>query len=375
MLVIGNYVPLTILSSKQIVPESLNSQASNEDKFGAMVEIAAPKHSVVLLEMREKQRSNNRAALLKAVVDAETIAKLEDTLKQNQAPNDKKIEKESEIEGDFEDHLSVGLGYGNNKSGLGFSKSVANTSIDSVDSAAASRSGISFFKAVHPKNFNESNCNADDTKTNQLISKLEKDAFLANQTRLLHGFKKFPIILSSDSSTIDYVSVFELLEFGYALYDEKGAPLASLDQTKATLSQAADAMMEDVDGDAYTVGGITSKLKEFRDSFTDRYYAAYIPLSAVELIHPLVTLDLLPLSLRLFPHSLASAGTLAQKKDFVSLKDRNWFNELRTFSLEAVTRRQNNCQPKGEDSGHDEDALRGEEVLFEKVKNKLVDVY
>jgi hypothetical protein len=121
-------------------------------------------------------------------------------------------------------------------------------------------------------------------------------------------------------------SLQELLTRHRTLHNSKGEKV-EFAQKFGMLSQAARALVEDVQPELLSVANILSRLDQFREAYPAEYQAAYIAESVAELVEPLVSLDLVALSTHL---AAGSAGTA------VSLKERSWFAALLGYSQRAT---------------------------------------
>ena len=325
VLALGNYRPVAIMSSKEVVPDA--------DSAAQQVEIATRKHSVVLLEKRERLRREERRALLAGPLrDSSLLLKLaqqqHEGLAGTRAGGEEFNEQEEEEEEKEKEEVEDAYGAYGGGVGLGFGRKINRTTKeDSIGGNSSSRSSSSNSGSIDR---NVLSADEEAMLEKGIILPLATRTFtLVQQQQQLHhpphsdseddggGVGKSRDNYSPRSSIFD-ASVFDILDFGSTLRDDElYAPLPDLQAQTATLAQAADALMADVAPHLYSVRAVLRRLRDLRKAFPDNYASAYVPLSAPQLLKPLVLLELLPLAPTLFPHAL-TAGAVNGAPLFIS---------------------------------------------------------
>ena len=66
------------------------------------------------------------------------------------------------------------------------------------------------------------------------------------------------------------------------------------DENYSTYTKAAAVLLEDVRPEICDVGEILSKFSTYRDTYLEKYMTSFVSLSLLELLRPLVLIDIMP---------------------------------------------------------------------------------
>ena len=149
------------------------------------------------------------------------------------------------------------------------------------------------------------------------------------------------------SNRIDRISSQALQEQLYALELRITAPVPNkLQEQILDLRSRVQSVMSDVEASVYDMNEVIKQLSSFRDTYPDRYKAAFISPSVPEVLEPLVLYDILPATDSLLSVSSSSSSSSSSNSnnsddssssssEFV-VSDRSWHEPLREFSALSV---------------------------------------
>jgi hypothetical protein len=199
----------------------------------------------------------------------------------------------------------------------------------------------------------------EKSRQNVFVSVVEQ---LSPHTSGLSGIGKISVedkincshwFLSKESS--DNIISLESLSFN-EIYDCElnERVISELSSSILNTNLSATMITEDIEPEVYSIAAITNNLAMLRNSFPDKYKAAYICLSVPDVLQKIVLLDILPESLSLFHQSFKEYNSsLFDKKEFelqfinqsqnefadslssFQLSDRLWHEPLLSFSTSS----------------------------------------